>query len=257
MKWNIVIPRDRLVYGDFMCSDVEHRAYEEIEDTDRLKSVIEVRSVTEDRGTTYTHFFSLLFSSLSNRSALSLPQSLCTFLFFTSLHSLFHLISSSLFFLSFCYLLFPLFISPFSLYSIFISLDCIISYFELCIERPCKRSRLIFPNRHSPFSTYNFFLPFYYSPPKDYLCDHNLESKQAMHLVMFPDALEHVAKVHMDTLYCIVQHTHIHTHKRTTYTHIHIHSLTHTHTFPITLICTCTHAFKHSLTLSHTLSHIL
>ena len=64
MKWNIVIPRDRLVYGDFMCSDVEHRAYEEIEDTDRLKSVIEVRSVTEDRGTTYTHFFSLLFSSL-------------------------------------------------------------------------------------------------------------------------------------------------------------------------------------------------
>ena len=43
MSWAAVMPRERLIYGDFMAPDADVRVYEEIDDTDRLTSVVEVR----------------------------------------------------------------------------------------------------------------------------------------------------------------------------------------------------------------------
>ena len=41
MLWSAVVPNDRLIFGDFMTKDHEHRIYEEIDDTNRLKSTVE------------------------------------------------------------------------------------------------------------------------------------------------------------------------------------------------------------------------
>jgi dynein heavy chain len=44
MQWVIVVPNERLVFGDFMTADSDNRVYEEIDDVDRLKTVVEVSS---------------------------------------------------------------------------------------------------------------------------------------------------------------------------------------------------------------------
>ena len=41
MLWSAVVPNDRLIFGDFMTKDHEHRIYEEIDDTNRLKCTVE------------------------------------------------------------------------------------------------------------------------------------------------------------------------------------------------------------------------
>ena len=41
MLWSAVVPNDRLIFGDFMTKDHEHRIYEEIDDTNLLKSTVE------------------------------------------------------------------------------------------------------------------------------------------------------------------------------------------------------------------------
>jgi len=41
MDYKEVIPRDRILFGDFMYPDVENRVYEEIESMDKLKTVVE------------------------------------------------------------------------------------------------------------------------------------------------------------------------------------------------------------------------
>ena len=41
MLWSAVVPNDRLIFGDFMTKDHEHRIYEEIDDTNRLKITVE------------------------------------------------------------------------------------------------------------------------------------------------------------------------------------------------------------------------
>jgi hypothetical protein len=42
MEWAAVVPRETLVYGDFCGSESDTRIYEEIEDGNKLKSVIQV-----------------------------------------------------------------------------------------------------------------------------------------------------------------------------------------------------------------------
>jgi dynein heavy chain len=41
MDWYSVVPRDRLVFGDFMFPETDNRVYDEIEDLHRLKTVVE------------------------------------------------------------------------------------------------------------------------------------------------------------------------------------------------------------------------
>lgn len=41
MEWTAVVPRERLIYGDFMIMGVENRIYDEIQDADQFKNVIE------------------------------------------------------------------------------------------------------------------------------------------------------------------------------------------------------------------------
>ena len=41
IEWTAAVPRDRLVFGDFMHGESDNKIYEEIEDLERLKSVVE------------------------------------------------------------------------------------------------------------------------------------------------------------------------------------------------------------------------
>ena len=41
IEWTAAVPRDRLVYGDFMHGESDNKIYEEVEDLERLKSVVE------------------------------------------------------------------------------------------------------------------------------------------------------------------------------------------------------------------------
>ena len=41
MEWETVVPRERLIFGDFMFPDVENKIYEEIDSIDKLKTIVE------------------------------------------------------------------------------------------------------------------------------------------------------------------------------------------------------------------------
>ena len=78
------------------------------------------------------------------------------------------------------------------------------SFYSLCLSQTCMHNLSISPSHylspaHTTFLSHTHahshtpFVPSTHT--QDYLADHNAESKQPMHLVIFSDALEHVAKV--------------------------------------------------------------